>query len=808
MNGIEDSGVLPGTNLGSYRIKRLLGRGGMGTVYLAHDTKLRRDVAIKVVTGPAESAVSRALLLREARSAAALNHPNVCTVYDVGEADGAAFIAMEYVDGTSLRERLDRAALSPRDAVRYAREAADALAYAHEHGVVHGDLKAANVMLGPDARLKVVDFGLARRRFETTTDGTTVTSVVPVDSRAGTPYAMAPEQVRGEPADPRTDVWALGVLLYEMLQGRKPFEAATTADMFSAILRDPPRAMSGDVPVELRAVVERCLEKDPRRRYPHASDVAAVLELAERRDGQAAESRPRGRRRRWIAAASLFAAGAAVLAALNAAGVRDRIMGRGIAEAPVMLAVLPFEDLTESPEQGEFIDGWTEELARMLVPPRSPRLRVIPNVRSMTYKGSREPADRIGRELEADAVLKGSVARTGDRLRIDAELVRASDARTLWNETYHRDVGDLFALEREISEAVLGVLGVPSSKPGSDRRAERRPPDPAAHDFYLRGLSHAMRNNERDVDQAIALFEKAVDLDPEFAPAHAHLAMCYGTKAANYRPNDPQWEEKGFAAARKAMALDPDSPEAHYAQAVTLWRPTYGFPSREALLELRKALAVDPDFDEALYERAFILSHVGHLDAALRELRRAIAINPANTVARFRLAPIYICQQRFDDALAVFDSLPRDAFQSMWTGQKALALISLDRLDEAERLLDDALENDPVDQGGSLHAARAMIRAKRHERREAEADIAEAVRSGRGFIHFHHTAYSIAAAYAALGDLDKAQEWIERAANTGFPNYTFFHADVNLAPLRASPRFRAFLEKLREEWEHIPGEPD
>jgi len=237
-----------------------------------------------------------------------------------------------------------------------------------------------------------------------------------------------------------------------------------------------------------------------------------------------------------------------------------------------------------------------------------------------------------------------------------------------------------------------------------------------------------------------------------------------------------------------------------------LWRPSHRFPHAEALAELRKALT--PDFDEAWHWHAVVLVHVGHLDEAVREIQTAVRINPGNTIARYRFGPIYTYQQKFDEAIAALDRVPREVNPPLWTYVRAWALISLERLEEADRVLDSALQDNPRDQGGAMHAARAMLRAKRHDRAGAEADIAEAVRVGSNFMHFHHTAYSIGAAYAALGEFDKAEEWIENAANNGFPNYSFFESDVHLERLRATPRFRTFLAQLRQQWEQIPGEAD
>ena len=424
----------------------------------------------------------------------------------------------------------------------------------------------------------------------------------------------------------------------------------------------------------------------------------------------------------------------------------------------------------------------------------------------MQYRTSGKPADQIGRELRADAVLTGSVKRSGDRVRIALELMQASNARTLWRDTYDRSTADLFALERGISHGVVKAVGI---RPvGAEASAAKASVNPEAYDLYLRGLSRALRSNEPDLDLAIPLLEKAVALEPGFVPAHAYLAFAYGTKSSTFRPTEPQWEEKAFAAVRRTLELDASSPEANDAQAILLWRPSYAFPSRESLQALKKAVAAKPDFDEAWHQRGFILMHVGHLGAALHDIEKALTLNPGNTTARFRLGPIYNYQQKFDSALSLLDRVPLASFPAQWTYQRAWALASLNRLDEASRFLEASIKENPVDQGGVMHAARAMVRIKRGDRQGAEADIAEAIRLGKSFLHFHHTAYSIGAIYATMGRYDEAQEWIERAANDGFPNYTFFETDVHLAPLREIPRFQSFLSRLRREWERIPGEEE
>jgi tetratricopeptide (TPR) repeat protein len=310
---------------------------------------------------------------------------------------------------------------------------------------------------------------------------------------------------------------------------------------------------------------------------------------------------------------------------------------------------------------------------------------------------------------------------------------------------------------------------------------------------------------EPDVDQAIDLLSQSVAIDAQFAPAHAFLGYAYGLKSSNYRANEPVWREKGYAAVQRAFALDRSLPEAHTARGLLLWTHAEGFPSREALAEYREALAQAPNLSEAWNQRGIVLFHVGHLDAGLRAVERAVALDPGNVNARFRAAPIRVYQQRYEDAIGILQRVPREVYPATWAYQMIWSLISLDRLDEAAEEIDRYLKANTADQGGVVHSARGMLRLKRGDRQGALADIEEATK-GEGFVHFHHTAYSIGAIYAQMGDFDRAQSWIERASNDGFPCYTLFENDPYLAPLRETDRFKSFLKNLRAEWEHIPGE--
>ncbi len=519
----------PGTTLGVYRIERPLGTGGMGKVFLAYDTSLQRQVAVKVMDAAADSETSRVQLLREARSAAALNHPHICTIHEVGYDGGTTFIAMEYVEGHSLRERIDSGGALPREEVlRYGVQAADALAFAHEHGVIHRDLKAANAMITGGGRLKVVDFGLARRHDMLTSDATTLGSIAPSGTPVGTPYAMAPEQVRGETADARTDVWALGVLVYEMATGRKPFDAPTIPELFSAILKDPPRKWPRGTPAALQPIVERCLDKDPSRRYQTAREVQLVLETIE------SGVRPAWStwRHRFARPRVLAAAAAAVIVLMlgfvgaNVGGLRDRLTGDPQAPAAIKLAVLPFANLTGDPGQEYFSDGLTAELITQLGR-LHPQLRVIARSTSAQYASHASPIEALGRDLGVAYVLEGSARREGDRVRISATLINAGDRTQRWSQTFDRELSGFLTVQNDVARGVSGALALTLLPAQQQRLAGAPQVNPQAYEAYLIGQSHARRLSRPELDRALEYYESALTFDPNFALAHIGISRVW-----------------------------------------------------------------------------------------------------------------------------------------------------------------------------------------------------------------------------------------------------------------------------------------
>ena len=785
-----------GRTIAHYRILEKLGEGGMGVVYKARDTHLDRPVALKVL--PPEKVADperKRRFVQEAKAASALNHANIITIHDIASEGGRDFIVMEYVAGKTLEELIGRKGLKLNETLNYSLQIADALVKAHAAGIVHRDLKPANVMVTGDGLVKVLDFGLAKLTEPIGPEAETLTARTAEGAIVGTVAYMSPEQAEGKPVDSRSDIFSFGVLLYEMVTGRRAFERESKLSTLSAILREEPKPLGGDVPAELDKIVSRCLRKDPNRRSQHMGDVKVALEDLREESVSAKLAAPAAagaRRRPWLWGAPVLAVLVAALAWWGLSAWRQRVSERATAGRIESLAVLPLANLSGDPAQDYFADGMTEALISDLA--QIGALRVISRTSVMQFKGTRKALPEIARELKVDAVLEGSVLRAGNRVRISAQLIEGATDRHLWAQNYERDLTDVLALQGEVARAVASQIQVRLTPQEQTRRAKARPVKPEAYEYYLRGI-HLQTGSRSNLQDAIRMLERAVEIDPGFAVAYADLAQSYVAMFFFFAPEQQaQWEFKAHAAVDKALALDPDVAEAHVARGRLLWTPSNRFPHEKALREFRRALALKPNSSEAHAWLAVVYNHVGLLEEGLRHARQALAIDPAHVIARGQEAMALLGLGRYEETLSILQRLPERGIEAAFT---AYTLVQAGRLSEARAKLPDILKKNPEDPGGMLSLTQALLFAADGKEREAEEQIQKAARK-KAFGHFHHTAFGIACAYARMHKPQKAMDWLEQAAD-GYPCYPAFQREPNLDSLRKEPRFIAFLERVKKE---------
>jgi serine/threonine protein kinase/Flp pilus assembly protein TadD len=823
--------VVVGQLINHYKIVSAIGAGGMGEVYLADDTRLERRVALKFL--PEHFTEDERYLRRfeqEARAVAALSHPNVCMIHEVVQTgDGRHCIVMEYVEGMTLSDRVKATPLSVHEALDIAIQVGSALSAAHSAGIVHRDIKLENIMLRRDGYVKILDFGLAKLTDQQESlDHEAATKMLHTSPGVvmGTVYYMSPEQARGLPVDARTDIWSLGVVLYEIVSGSHPFTGPTPTDVIISIAERQPEPLTKRVPeapVQLEKIVLKALAKEREKRYQTADDMLRDLkalrrelefqsELGQVKQSTSLESTVATNQQqvntaevfpfKWTSNRILILT--TIIAGLVIATlIAVRSFRQGSTQAPPSeiksLAVLPMVNLSGDPAQDYFADGMTETLIGGLA--KVGALRVLPRSSVMQYHDASKSVSEIGRELDVDAVVQGSVQRVGDRMQISIQLIHAPTARHLWSQTYDRELRDVLTLQNEIARAVTQAIQIKLTNQEQVRLAGVRQINPVAYDYYLRGKFYLNRQTKADNETAIQMFDNAVATDPNFAAAHAELAQACVWRLFLFTPGERKLEEKAFVAVEKALSLDPDLAEAHLARGRLLWTPANHFPHDQAILEYRRALDLNPSLDEARHQLALVYLHVGLLDEALQELDKALAINPSNNLARYRVGETLLFQCKYEQALTALRSVPRESNPALVGHQIAYALFHLGRKEEASATLEQFLKDYPEDNRGLLTSVEAVLAASEKQDSKAEEKIKLAIAKGKGFGHFHHTAYFIGCSYALMNKPDQAIKWLELAAQSGFPCYPLFERDSNLNSLRQDGRFITLMANMKQQWE-------
>jgi len=658
-----------GRTVGHYSIISLLGKGGMGEVYRARDLRLERDVALKVLPPELAGDPDRlARFEREARTLAGLNHPHVVHVYSVEEGDGIRFFTMELVEGRGLDTLLAAGGLPRDEVLKIGIAVADALAAAHDKGVVHRDLKPANVMITGEGRVKVLDFGLAKppARPAAEDDVTQALLTTQAGSLLGTVPYMSPEQLRGGDVDHRSDIFALGVLLYEMAAGRRPFEGPSRADVTSAILREAPVPITDvnpGLPSDLERIVTRCLEKNPDDRYHAAADIRNELRSLRRDMEPASRMSGKGRAspgasRRFPLRAALLGGAMLVLAVAAVAYLRVR----GGEDAVKTLAVLPFENLSPDPENEFFTTGVHEDVMNTLGGLGGLRVISRTSVRRVAA-GDNDDLPAIARRLGARYIVEGSVQREGNEVRVTARLIDASRDQQLWSDSYTRELRDILALQSEIALQIAGALRAKLSPRDRDHLGEKRTVVVAAYDDYIkaRNILNSSRVGYDDLQEAIGRLRAATLADPGFADGWAWLGRALSDDVDQLRQFDGREADAAAAEIEARTALDravdlaPDSPTVLTARGY--FQETVEHDPVNALRSMDRALAVSPNDSETLFFEAQMYFHMGQLDPAIANLEKAYALDSGNGAFTFGLTVFYEMAGRYADMVPFLEHL-------------------------------------------------------------------------------------------------------------------------------------------------------
>ena len=772
--------------LGHYRLVEKIGEGGMGEVYRAWDERLERDVAVKVLPpGTLTDESSRKRFRKEALSLSKLNHPSVATIHDFDTEGGVDFLVMEYIPGVTLSERLAQGPVPEKEITWLGQQLAEGLAAAHEHGVIHRDLKPGNLRITRDGRLKILDFGLAKLLPPTTGELPTETCSQ-TEALAGTLPYMAPEQLRGEPAEARSDVWAAGVVLYEMATGQRPFHENAPTATAAAILHIPaipPGRLAHHLSPHLENIILKCLEKDPENRYQSAKDLLIDL----RRSAVAIPHAEIKHRARWRLKPSLSAGiVAAILALIFLVGMRTRSTKPG-AQRIASLAVLPLENLSHDPDQEYFADGMTEELITDLS--KIGALRVISRTSVMRFKGVSRPLPEIAGELNVEGIIEGSVRRAGDRIRITAQLVGTAPERHLWAGNYEGDLRDILALQSRVAQEISREVNVTLTQQDQQRLSTARAVKPEAYEAYLKSV-HYLESGDPEVEKkGVAYLQEAIAKDPSYAPAYVELAYSYMLSVSGFQvPEDSL--PKAKVAALKALEIDSSLAEAHAMLARVVF--IYDHDWRTAEIELRRAVELNPASARAHYWLGYTLLALGRSTEALSEIQRAHELDPLAQDTNLALGMTFFLAGQNDRAIEQYRRImeldPHSGWPHVylaWSYQKKG--MHAEAIAEVEKALADSSSNT------QWVANLALAYALAGRKAEARNVMAELDRlSHREYV----SSYDRAIVYAALREKESAFAALEKAFEEHSERIVWLRADWRFQTIHSDPRFQGLLQRV------------